>query len=1185
MTLGTEGNTAQNLDETDVMYSAKPFEQAPEIEVTSENIHELLTSKSFKHRTLAYQKINEHPQFVGLLQNETLAVALEGALDALIGYDGTLRNAEIANLYLQLSQGKPAIKAKLNTVIEKAFENDKLGVVAGLGAHFGHKNAKVVGGCVSKTNTLIGDNIEAFRDNEAMKQLSENICPKLEMLFSSADKDVRTESGNLALTLYRLFHDGLLKYLENVKPIILNGLKESFQQVEMPKRDVKISDMDFENADWKIRLSSVTHLRDNIPRMSNMAEAMPIVSRRIRDLNLAVATAAVECVAAGLIVHPDCVRGMIERFKDKKLALTQMITRAIQTTKPDVNILIDGLANKNPDVRTKILECLKFYTITRRIGEIGKMLEDGSPSVRKAAVDVLRDVDDLSELNETQRSKLGKQVPKETKSAEPKPPAHVEPKPDVTRSPSAAQERVQDLKSRVCDVFAEKYPALFDKDWNKKLEFIVENRELIKSEGCRNIVQFLVASKETNLAILKEFMSILSSFDDLSTVEADLCGFLCTKVTETKLRDSVIDLFRRVGRATAVQCILQAIEHNKVGKKFLSLLDVLTNIVSEQDDTIDTFLDKVKVFGMQEKRALIEFTTQYRNRQETPQQVKEPPKKTNARIERASDSFVGPPDNAGVFKMNADPNGSLNEVFTDEFLELFRENTFIAVGVLEKADICKYASAVLLLYRQHSLPSPYFNSLILRLIGRKFIISDQDAHELINHLLENPADAEIELLDRIYPATKLYKLLRGIPKNAGLSAIFTLARKYKDLNSLKVQDIESAVRSSEDFITFSVKIDQIIDMKVKLMSRLDQAMAEQADRAVADRPGHHFRDHNSIVISEPNAEDGIMSDEDDLGDLEDSIIIERSLVPEDVPLPQIDTAASVVRAPSIFDIDLPASGPHGLSFTNDFNVPSVKIEDEGISFEIERSLENISISTTPLRKKRNLSEIESVLAGISSDCLSISVASLEKLAKIILENPNSISFSSNTIISTVLIHLMARYSDMDYRNLALGVLLKFTQNAAFCSCLRYETLKSVHADLVPLVKNQTTVADILINLCLNCELQILKVYFDLLESTDEVLMKLIWRHSKRIKYTSVETTAAVVNVIDCLYEEKKAILARSDNIVLKVCLLHLKECIAAFSDNLKQFGVGKITEEVINVLLSPGSFNMDEIRAVFRGNR
>lgn len=1194
-----------------------PQDETP-IVLNSDNFLQFLTSKNFKHRILAYQSINEYPQLVNHLQNEAMAVGLEVALDSLLNFTGKLTNDQISNLYTQFSQNKATIKTKISEVIDIAFKNDFLSVLKGLINCLGHKNAKVIFGCLNKINSLINNNLELFRSKENMKVLNEELCPKLEILLSNADKDAKTEASALCLTLYRIFYDDLLKYIENVKPIILKDIKESFKDVEVPKREVKMSDLDFDHSDWKERLNSINIIKDNIDRMSNINEVIPIISRKTKDVNLSVAISAIECIKNGKINNSDCIKGMIERFKDKKATLSQLIIETIGIIKPDINILIDGLSNKNPEIRLGILECIKLYTVSKRIGEIGKMLDDGSADIRKAAVDILLKVDNIDELSDSQKSKMNKIKPMQSNTNNSnvqsnnnsnininainmtninnsnKSPnqSNINNNINSNKSPNKTNNNININNtskrnsfdsSKVFDQFNEKFPQLFDKDWNKRINFVQENNEKIKNEGSYAILQYLISSKETNINIIKEFMVILDSFDDLSNISSDLCTFLISKVTELKLKENIIELFKKIDKNIAIQNILLSLEQNKVGKKFLCLLDVLSNILTEQNSLIDKFLDKIKIFGMQEKKALNDFIVEYKMITTDGLKIIKP-----VEIKEKK---------SALFPFNDDNSG-----FTKEFIDLFDKDPFIAVGILEKVDVCKFASKIIWLYCHYNLPSPYFNSLILHLISRRFILDFKDAQVLISHLINHSMDSEIDLMDRIYPATKLYTILRLNQSNSGLIAIFNLVKKYKNMSELSIKDIEGAVKNNEDFIGFTTSIDKIIDLRREINTKLETDFPpllrnedqNNFERLETDFPpllkNENFvedQNYHQKIIEEKRNYQNLMKDEnEDLDNLEDSIIIEKSnLSMEETKVDNLPShiSASIVVAPSIADNDsLLIEEPKKES--DCFNIPVSKVDGIDFSYEIEKSLENISISTTPLKKKRNFSEIEDVLNKISSDITEISIEGLNRLMKIIIENPNSISFSSNTIISSILIQLMTTYDDINYKSISLNVLLKFTQNTSFCSCLRYETLKSVHLDLIPLVKDQNTIADVLINLCLNCELSILKVYFDLLEDSNEILMKLIWRHSKNIKYASVETTAMLIKIIDDFYENKKGFLSKTDNITIKVCLLHLKECVSAFSDNLKQFGIGRTTDQIITLLLSGKEFNIEEVRNIFKSS-
>lgn len=1250
--------------------------------VSSENIQELLASKNFKQRILAYQNIHDFPQYIGLLQNETLAVAVEAALDALLKYDGGLKNEDICGLYIHFNQSKATIKTKLSELIDKVYLNDKGNVLCGISQYFTHKTPKVVSGCVNKMNALIESDVDGLRNKDMMKIISENVCSKLETLFSNNDKTVRSETSTLSVTLYKIFFEDLLKYIENINPIILKELKETaFKKIEIPMRVVKINDDAFEHPDWKERLAAMSSLKETISNMSNKNEIIPILSRKTRDPNLNVVIATVECIRNGKIVNPDCVRGILERFKDKKSTISALIKETIQQTLPDINILIDMLSNKNPDIKVGVVECLKFYTSYQRIGEIGKLLEDSSADVRKVAVELLSKVDDLSELNDAQISKIKKSGISSSKITKESKQQQVEFKSQQENRQQQVENRYQENKQqenrqegRRLSVentnngdqayFTERYPQLFDKDWNKRVACISENKVNLRNEGASKICSLLITSKETNFNVLKDLMDVLGSFDDLSEFRNDLSVYLSSKITELKLKESIIELFVKIGREYSIKSIIQNIHQNKVGKKFVASVEILSELVVGQNSCVDEFIQTIKVFGMQEKRVLNDFITKYRAIGQKASSVSHDNlyTKNNAytngnghtnvnvytngngytkdnghangkghtkdntykndnfstKDKISSEKSLNQPKNESSFRiMKSTLNESrqkgflsnISDIFTPEFIELIQKDTYSAVEMLERMDVCSISDVLIVLYCQYNLPSPYFNSLILHLISRRYILSEKEAQILTHHLLGRSMDSELDLMDRIYPATKLYRILRSFPTKEGLSAIFNLMKKYKNLEELSVRDIEIAVTQNEDFIAFSFDIDKIIGLKREMKERLDNVSFYKDAEVQLVFPIQKSSSVCNSIIQEKVEYQNVMQDDDDIDDIEDSIIIERSAdVIENQDTRFSNGSPSVIYAPTVADRDsllvdeksvlsvpkinddsiIIPSGDKNESICisnidDDFIIPPSKIEDSNLSFEIERSLENISISTTPVKKKRNFSELDGALSKISEDDVDVSVTGFSRLTKVILEDPESIVLSSNSVISAILVQLMSRYDNLDYRAVVLNTLLKFTQNVSFCANLRYETLKSIHKDLVPLVKDNNHVADILINLCLNCELHVLDVYFDLLEDANDVLMKLIWRHSKKVKFTSAAVTSSVIQSIDSFYVKKAEFLSKADNIVIKVCLLHLKECVAAFSDNLKQFGIGIITEEIINLLIASKDLNIDDIRNAFKG--
>lgn len=1201
-------------------------------EMSKEYVQNLVVSKNFKNRILAYQNINQFPELVGHLQNETLAVALEVALDSLLGFAGPLDNCQVSALYAQLGHNKSSIKTKLSELIERVFLNDKYGVVRGLAELFNHKSPRVVCSCVRKVNALIRSNMEMFSSKEWKKVIAENICSNLEFLFGSTDKDVKAEATVLTVTLSHIFFDEIYKFIENVKPIILKDLKDALKDIEFPKKCITLSDLHFDHADWKERLGCMNFLKENIGRMSNASEAYPVISRKTKDVNLSVVMATVETIRNGRISHPDCIRGIVERFKDKRPALSSLIKESIMLIKPDINLIIDSLDNRNPEIKAGALECLSYYNDITRIKDIAKMLEDSSADVRSKAVDILSKIEDLSELTQSQKQRISKNkkpapgtskmpttfvshstvlkspVPKSVPSKAPSS------SPSTSLDPTAPGTSQFDFsldpatKNRIYESFIEKYPLFLERDWNKRLEYFREKKKAIEKEDLEDLCLFLLSCKETNIHILKEFLDILKNASE--PLPYQLCSYLNSKVTEPKLRNDVVAIFRKFDQDFVARNFIHQLEVNKAGRKCVSFLETFAMLVTGPRCEIDEFLKTFKCVGIVEKKALSDLVNAYEKSKHSafgkkPVGMKQQSICTDAEHRSTKDStnYHSGSDNAQKPKQephiqmlrvdsslkSKDCKRELVDVFTSEFLSLVEKDPLAGICLLESTDIVSLSDVVIPMYCKLDLPSPYFNSLILRYISKKYILHEQEAIALVSHLLDRRMESEMELIDRIYPTTKLYKILRESSREEGIKAILCLLSKYKGINGLKVSEVESAVKECEDFISFTIAMDKLTVLRLEMQEKFTDDITSEAiedcfayhvprntDTCWSIKSSTTKDDANDNMLQSPLGNKAkwsneIQEDSDSLDYVENSFVI-GDFGANGICL-GVNESPSILRAPSVAIRDSILEDPDVI------RSPSI-LEINPFS-DIERSLDSI-IATTPRKKKRNLGEVEGALSKISSEDIDVSKDALIKLNRLILENPESLLCSSNTIIGSVVAQLMRMYDNQEIRSISLSVLLRFTQNVSHCSSLRYETLRSIHTDLISIVKENNTVADILINLCLNCNVQLLRVYLDLLENSNEILMKLIWRHSKRVDYSSIETVAMIMMIIDSFYTTKRDILFQGENVLLKVCLLHLKECVSSFSDNVKEFKIGRITGSIVDLLVGSRDLSLDKIRECFK---
>lgn len=1219
-----ENTTAAPTDNINEHANTAETNSTPTVVVDDANIAELLHSKSFKERILAYQEIARFPQHISVLQNETMIPALEVALGALLAHDGPLKNADVSKLYLMAAQSKTSIRTKIDGLMDKVYASDREEFIESLLALLTNKNAKVVERVIAKiTNFMTQGNGGEVPPVEHTigKAAFTMVCKKLEVLMGSSDPSIKRATADLVVAVYRLIYDGVFKYIENVNPLALKDLKAEFEKYPAAKREVKLDTLSFDDPSWKERLNSMNALKNSAINPGS-TEIIGILSRRLKDANLMVVSATVECVISGGVTNSEVIKGMLLRFKDKKAALSVLIKKAVSALSIDSGLLIDLLGNKNPEVKIGVLDCLIGYDGVERTKEIALLLDDGNAEVRSKAALILAK-NDSKGLSSEQKSKVQRLArgvcADRIGPARPEGPvgdvgdAPVEGSKSACASPvldsmvgPMAAPKISDEcangahEGAACvpkggafstafvgvasvDEFMEAYPLFQEKAWGKKLEYLQESMPRIEKESIHVLADFMLSYKESNFNILRELIGILIRHRDVAEATAVLCSFLGSKAAEPKLREDVLALYRLLDRSQVVESILGNLTANSMGKRFIANLEILGQLIEEKDSRIDRYLERMRPMGIAEKAALESFKKGYSvlglsgkcvdknvcggvNKCEnvdmdrhTDERMDRHTDKANIKVsaehptETPSNCTDGMAKTARsidvamkCIKRPAKSAEDLGTVFTEEFLALMEKNPYEAVRLLEGTDQIAISGVLIKLYASFGLPSPYFNSLILYFISSKYILQEDEASALVRHLLGNAMGDELELVDRIYPATKLYGILRAHAATApleqpALCAIEKLVVKYtKTKVSLEPSRLAEAVGTSSDFLSLTTAIIEL----------------EKSQ-------------------TEPKTGNG-----SDLSDYEDSFVI------EDASVDDASQSASFLKAPSVLSAveaaaiatacdDQAVEAADGCTARG--NKPS-GMADTSL---IERSIENISISETPKKKRRDFNEIQDILNKLIHTDSAVSKEAFKRLNLLISTSINSLLFSSNSIIGSVIIQLFDKFSDAEFRALILHTLLKLSQNIRFCLSLRYETLRSINSDLVRIVADDVAAADILINLCLNCGIEILRVYLDLLTGNNEIVLKLIWRHSKKIDYAVSDDAALVLRIMDGFYQNKRQMLSKADNVVIKVCLLHLKDCCLFYSDGAKRLGVGEYTSRIIDLLLNGEQLDLDEVRAIF----
>lgn len=1190
-------------------------EEAP-IEINKENIDSMITSRNCKHRIAAYAAISDYPEYIKIVQNETQVVAMEAALEALLTYQGALSLADVSKCFLMLAQPKASIRSKLAALLDIFIARQPEETAQEILGLLSNKNPRLV----ERAVILLSESTERLSRPAHL-----SVCRQLPLLLGAADPGVKRAAVNLAVSIYKAMHDEIFPFIADVKPILLNEIRELCRQFPVPKKPVRIGDLPFADPLWKERLAALNILKASLMDPKS-PELIGILARALADPNLQVVTAAVECAQAGAFTSPEIVRRMADRLRDKRPALSRLIKETIAGIRAispgTVDVLIDALDQKNPDIKMGVLETLTDEPGDRtvdRAADIAALLDDPNSHVRTAAARLLSQCDQQS-LTADCRAKLSRLQPQSqpVRVAQPQP-VRVARRQEagahdaVAHTPSPARLSTGSASSRLDD-FLEKYPIFSEREWDRRLELIRENMNRLRREPIHILIDFMLHSKESNFNILRVMLGLLMEHGSISEAGGQLFPLLYRHALDPKLNKEAVAIFRTTEYGRTVEYLIRTIRENPIGKKFVVLLEILQQVLRGENKAVENMLRQLWVHGVTERMALDRFKKAYvvvgrggtsagagvsaadgpaaceggARAADAGQDGVEAVAAGSTHTANTAHTAQGMRTVEGTRIFAHPPADSLNSfavplesVFSAEYLRAVDTDPYRAILALDQADHIALSSAFIRLYIRFSLPAAYFNSLLLRFVARRYILREEEAGALVGHLLGNSMETELGLVDRIYPVTKLYGVYRGIVLGTGgagchgdpadaVSEVMKLIKKYKKSVKEIPDNLEETIRRSEDFLAL-----------INNCNGCERGVCVSVDAVavVAEAPQQTASSESSEIL-----------------DMTESFIVENN--PEALADCFADASAtagtaarddSLLRAPSLLcDEVATARQPEGVHQSST-SLLSHKQHSHSFSHShvvdsaLERSLENISISSTPRKKKRDLGQLDLILSMIVEKNPVVSKEAIRRLNAVVESDIGTLLFSSNSIVGSLTIQLFDQFSNPSLKSLILQTLLRLSQNGGFCQSLRFETLRSVNTDLVKLVSQDTVAADILINLCLNCSVDILRVYFDLLDGYNEIVMKLIWRHAKQVNYGCRAAAAAVVRIVDDFYRLRGRILYETPNdLVTKICLIHIKDCCLHYSDGVVGFGVGEQTRRIVGLLLSGNEINLGDIREVFK---
>lgn len=1189
---------------------------------------ERIKSKNWKERQEVYLELGNHfkegknLEFLHLLQNETNIPALESAIDSILKAP-IISTSAVSKIFLQIGNSKTTIKNRIFNLIDNIKDSDLVPTLVQL---LSNKNPKIV------SNTLISLN-RLYENNKNLP--TQDSLEALNLVLGHSDSVVRSEGLKFTVLLYKIVGNEVKKYL-NIKPILLKELEEEFNKISPQSESISV-DLDYSkinDSKWNIRVEGLTQLL-NSPYNDNIVD---VLFQRINDPNNQVFFLVLDVIYKFKVKDKKIINGLIERLKDKKTCITDKIKKTLIHVGVE-HINTQYFMLKSPELKANLIEvCTECKIIDKEVIKcIIKCTEDSSSMVRNKAFEALRMLDyDKNLLSSDLRKKINpnetsanvivgnKVVPVQftKKSITPIKKSITPIKKIVTPSKQNFTKKYTKkgqpaINKEILESFQSKYPFILDKTWTVRIEGINANKKYLLKEDLLDFARFLFSVKDPNfqvnilyLNLIIERKAELVTFLDVQEV---LIYYCVDKCTEAKMKSKIFELFGVFNRSLVIEILVEVICLVKKGKKFVELVKLLSEYHKNEREIEDVF--KVGVTGLQEKKAVeglkntfkvqdSSFILDVKNEEgksvniscESKEQnssfLHEPNENSRVQNDSKCSDHSSKTTNVNLFEPSPASNSAI------DIINLINEkNVDTIFSLLDSLDLISHSSKIIEMSIYKDVQSTFFNTLMIHFVSKKYILSKEECQTLVKHYLSKGFYEELNMIDRVYPLTKLFLILKNILVDTisekSEHCIVSLLKRYvTDSNS---EIIKENIKNSENFLDFLDKCNN------KSTIYKD---APKFNTCVFGTPVKDVKVINNITKITNNMTDS--KDENNLPDTKNNMT-------ETKIKNNMTDAKDENNLPDTKNIMTETKIKGNLADTKTFNklkepkcnsiplnliAPSV-FEANDLNIDIETSLDCLNLSggarLTPNAKKfrkeffsprKNVENLEDILDNIIDSDQNKSEEAFKRLSEIINNDINVVLFSANSIVSSISIQLLDVLHRPLYAKLILNVLLKLSQSRIFCEQIRKEILESVNVDLINIIKNEDlsdVVSDILTNLCLNCKMSvILEVYFRLLDSSsvvkNDIPLKLIWRHSKSIDFKNTEEIQRMFQILEEFF--KKAVFTEilENTTTFKISILHLRECCVYFQDKIGRFNLGKYIKKIIDKILNDDDINIGVVR-------
>ncbi|ELQ76639.1 Microtubule-associated protein [Trachipleistophora hominis] len=919
---------------------------------------------------------------------------------------------------------------------------------------------------------------------------------------------------------------------------------------EIPDDKLRIYMESLDDKSWKIRLDVLQQLQNSTYNLQPLTKQ---ICGRLKDPNNMVFLLALSLIKTQRLSFEK--ETLLHRLSDRKLQEKIKEANIIELAKEDFN------TQKNPEVLRMMVEILLYQKNKEFKVEVNQL----AGSARKDLRNVVREYVDfcggrIKPKNEQnaknavlEQSVCQKTVKSPINTHNIDKPKHVfdsyaQPTEIVNASlNSNIAEKVTKIdweqnknyglptkqeQQDVIQYFTDRYLFVSEKDYKQKLESMIKDEERLINE--KKLLLFVYSAKEHNKIINLQLLHMLGRQQNVDTFL--FCETFVRTFTEEKIFERFMDILHTLSEKKTILYFLTFIKNHKKGKLFECSVRVLKGVI--KDCSVDLDILDVNEYIGKEKQMLIELKSFID--QNNQQILNDKQKQHHSEVKRCvierkgtiSDHHVSKShenDRSVNIKEEVEPDVKVKSSATidnttnctgdkkeavdahnlkplierskrkkdgKDFEKHFTENvkTLFETRKVEASDfIIKHIfEEKECLCGRREGTACCLKELISYLAAHSYVLSPYEAEKLVQMI---KGEKLLRMMEKIYPKTKIMML-----KN--------------EMSNFK-NHIGRSFRMREYNMSPLTKKNKVVaenNMKIGRLSIKNDTCIQ----GVPTFSLHNEEDRNERIslmrsdVREMNNRYYTVTDKpfDNSLDLSGSSIYDS---------PAGNNSAKECPAPPT-GINAPEGSPRS----------SQKYELFRKSFERRLS------TSTP------------------NDCL---ISELNKKDKTVLrtvyerakEDIASLFYVANSLITGLISNLNDKT--------AVDTLMLLSSDKSFLSELDYMTLRMLHVEVIKDI--QAKGGDILINLCLNAPVPMLvKVYLNILNLNKEIILKLIWRNSKR-KYSS--EYAEILNVYEGFFSTDPVL----DEMSFKIVQLHVCELVKEVGEKVLEVPTTGVLRKIL----------------------